>query len=131
MRDYIEDHKITPEEFQQLYKMDHGFDLTRLQKEAIGIETKVKVRNRKQAYSAFGSTNVYQVDIVRGKKREVRRYGFTKDKRGQYHRVGKDGRWEHLTKADRKGLGLTKRSPKVKRSSLSDFKKRREEGSGT
>jgi hypothetical protein len=124
MLDYIDRNGLTLEQFEQVYRRDHGVGLSEKQRRVIEQHlgravkkrpTRFRVHNQRRAFRIFRRRpDAKEVQVVRGKSNKLI-VRYFKDRRGQMHKTGKDHRFQHLTKKERKGLGLsTKRSTKVK-----------------
>lgn len=71
-----------------------------------------KVRRLSHVYTIFRTIpDAEYVRLVKGKKERVVR-SYTKDRRGQFHRIGKDGKFQHFSKLDRQRLRLSRRVDK-------------------
>ena len=139
MIDYIVRNRLTPEEFESIYRRDHhGEGLSAAQKRVIAREvrpfreepkarTRFTTRRRSAAFVIFRRVpGASYVQVTKGTKVMVK---YIKDKRGQLHKQGADGRFQRFTQKERRGFGLSRRLHKrVKRSRPSADKKPPVEG---
>ena len=115
--DYMDRNNLKPSEFRDVYMYDHhGLDLTKKQKRAFGVLVRYRTRRGVVAYRLVRRMTRRreegEVQLVRGKgKKLVLVFKFIRDKKGQVHKVGRDGKYMHIN--DREFRKLHGRSRKA------------------